>query len=105
MFIDIISSKAESYGGSKFWVLVLDDCTDMCLSLFVKRKSKMPKKVVDIVKKLRSYMKYPIKHMFDKIWCDNVGENIALEILFLRKKNLEFNLRTLVKDLCSLMGN
>lgn len=81
LFIDIGSIKAESYGGSKFWVLVLDDCTDKCWSFFIRRKSDMPEKVVELVKKLRSDKQYTIKHIVKKIRCDNAGENNALEKL------------------------
>ena len=27
--IDISSIKAKSYGGNKFWLLVVDECTDV----------------------------------------------------------------------------
>ena len=30
LFIDISSTKAKSLGGNKFWLLVVDDCTDYC---------------------------------------------------------------------------
>ena len=32
LFFDISSIKAESYGGSKFWLLVVDDKTDFAWS-------------------------------------------------------------------------
>jgi hypothetical protein len=34
VYLDISSIKGESYGGSCFWALVLDDHTDYCWSLF-----------------------------------------------------------------------
>ncbi len=30
LFIDISSIKSKSLGGSKFWLLVIDDATDFC---------------------------------------------------------------------------
>jgi hypothetical protein len=34
VFIDISSIQQKSFGGSKFWLLVIDDCTDFCWSAF-----------------------------------------------------------------------
>jgi hypothetical protein len=39
LYADISSIKGESYGGSKFWVLVVDDYSGYCWSYFLKRKS------------------------------------------------------------------
>jgi hypothetical protein len=39
VYLDISSIKGESYGGSCFWALVVDDHTDYCLSLSLKEKS------------------------------------------------------------------
>jgi hypothetical protein len=36
LYIDISSIKNASYGGSKFWALVVDDYTDYCWSIFLK---------------------------------------------------------------------
>jgi hypothetical protein len=36
LYIDICFIKNESYGGSKFRVLVVDNYIDYCLSLFLK---------------------------------------------------------------------
>jgi hypothetical protein len=36
--IDTSSVKKASFGGSKFWLLVIDDYTDMCWSTFLKKK-------------------------------------------------------------------
>ena len=30
LFLDIISCKTKGFGGSKFWVLLVDDYTDLC---------------------------------------------------------------------------
>jgi hypothetical protein len=39
VYLDSSSIKAESYGGSCFWTLVVDDHTDYCGSLFLKAKN------------------------------------------------------------------
>ena len=38
LFFDISSVKDESIGGSKFWLLVVDDCSDMTWSYFLETK-------------------------------------------------------------------
>jgi hypothetical protein len=37
--LDIISIKDISYGGSKFWALIVDDYANYCWSIFLKNKS------------------------------------------------------------------
>ena len=34
VYLDISSIKDKSYGGSRFWVLIVDDYTDYCWSIF-----------------------------------------------------------------------
>jgi hypothetical protein len=79
LFIDISHVRAQSFGGSKYWILIVDDCTDKCWSIFVDQKSKMPEKVIELIKKLRSDQQYPITHIVKKIRCDDAGENKMLE--------------------------
>ena len=43
--IDISSVKTTSLGGSKFWLLIMDDATRMCWSAFLKAKSELPTRV------------------------------------------------------------
>jgi hypothetical protein len=59
LYIDISSVRASSFGGYKFWVLIVDDFTDMCWSIFVKAKSLMPEQVVMLIKSLRFRAKIP----------------------------------------------
>lgn len=47
MLIDISSIKAKSYGGSKFWLLLMDDASDYCWSYFLKKKSELADCVVN----------------------------------------------------------
>ena len=41
LFIDISSTEAESYGKSKYWLLVIDNATDYCWSFFLRQKTKL----------------------------------------------------------------
>jgi len=47
--LDISSVRDISFGGNKFWILVLDDKTDMIWSIFVKYKSKLARKVDELI--------------------------------------------------------
>jgi hypothetical protein len=44
--IDTSSVKTESFGGSKFWLLVVDDCTNVAWSGFLNEK-KIPSGMTD----------------------------------------------------------
>jgi hypothetical protein len=52
--IDVSSANQMSYGGSKYWLLFLDDATGMILSFFLKQKLELPQKVIDFVKVLKN---------------------------------------------------
>jgi hypothetical protein len=47
------SIKGESYGGSCFWALVVDDHTDYCWSLFLKAKSDLKGKFITLLSDLK----------------------------------------------------
>ena len=68
LFVDISSVKTESFGGSKFWLLVLDDASDYCWSYFLKKKSDLSLTVRGLIKDLK--MKYKKRVKF--IRCDNL---------------------------------
>jgi hypothetical protein len=52
--IDISSIKAVSYGQNKFWLAVLDDCTDHVWSFFIKKKKNdTVDKVLILIKHLK----------------------------------------------------
>jgi hypothetical protein len=72
-YLDIISIRDESYGGSRFWVLLVDDCTDYCWSIFLKHKSDLRSKVMTLLTDLK-IAGVDAKH----IRCDDSGENKAL---------------------------
>jgi len=84
--VDISSVRDVSFGRNKFWILVLDDKTDMIWSMFVKYKSELARKVdalIDAIETRGKTVKY--------IRLDNAGENKALEQLCARKKrNIDF---------------
>ena len=75
LYIDISSIKKRSYGGSKFWVLIVDDFTKMKWSLFLKKKSELSDKVVPFLKTIHE----EVKVIVQTIRCDNAGENKILE--------------------------
>ena len=74
LFIDISSVKKKSLGGSKFWLLILDDCTDQAWSHFLKKKDHQVKILIEFIKDLKAHGKV-VKY----IRCDNAGENISFE--------------------------
>ena len=67
--------KKKSYGGKKFWLLVLDDCTDKAWSFFLKHKDDQVEELIAHIKELKSKYGKVVKY----IRCDNAGENILLE--------------------------
>ena len=74
LFIDISSPKVTSYGGSKHWLLVLDDATDLPFSFFLSHKDALSLNLVPFIKGLRADG-IDVKI----IRCDNAGENKQFE--------------------------
>jgi hypothetical protein len=74
-FIDISSIKGESFGSSKFWLLVLDDNTDFGFSFFLKAKSDTAETVTRLLKHLKAKNNITTKF----IRCDDAGENRSLD--------------------------
>ena len=77
MYIDLTSSKYISTGGSKYWLLAVDEATQMKFSMFLKQKTEVKESFVPFLKELRHAYGINIEH----IRCDNAGENCALEDL------------------------
>ena len=75
MAIDISSIQARSYGGSKFWLLMMDDASDYCWSEFLKNKSELADRVINKIRNLKAKGIADVK----VIRCDNAGENISLK--------------------------
>jgi len=72
--IDISYVSESSYAGSKFWLLIMDDCTGMLWSKFLKNKSDTAEKVIKLIKEFKS-QSLKVKY----IRCDNAGENQSLK--------------------------
>ena len=75
IFIDISSPMTVNLGGKHRWLLVVDDCTNMTWSYFLKKKSETSDKSLSLIKNLKSKYEIVVKIVF----CDNEGENIALQ--------------------------
>ena len=74
-FIDISSVKAESYGGTKFWFGMLDDCTDLFLSHCLRTKKSLGETLVMTLQTLQIKYKKTPKY----ICCDDAPENHKAE--------------------------
>ena len=83
--MDISHIKATSFGGAKFWNLIVDEATDMKWCIFLKKKSDLKYRM----KKFLNLMinKYDI-HV-KKIRCDNAGENKKVMEMCEKEKGLE----------------
>jgi len=75
LFLDLSSTEYESYGKSKFWLLVVDDATDYCWSFFLKSKNETAEVMTNFIKKLKDTETITVKN----IRYDNAGENKAFE--------------------------
>ena len=53
-FLDISSVKTRSFGGSKFWLLLVDDATGFQFSYVLKKKSETAEKVIALMKHLKA---------------------------------------------------
>jgi hypothetical protein len=53
VYLNKSSIKDKSYGGSCFWVLIVDDFTDYCLSIFLKVKNDLKVKVMTLLTDLK----------------------------------------------------
>ena len=80
LYINLSWTNKPSYGGSKFWLLVMDDCTDFLWSYFLKEKSDLAKTIMNLLLDLKQkgiIVKY--------IRCDNAGEHLTLQQQCLQK--------------------
>ena len=75
IFFDIAHINAQSLGGSKYWLVLLDDASDYCWSMFLKKKSELSERVIPWIKNTRTKHNFKVKFMR----CDNAGENLILE--------------------------
>jgi hypothetical protein len=72
--IDISYLKNSSFGGSKYWLLIVGKVTNMMWSHFLRRKPEASRKVIESVTELKRNDANIVK----LIRCDNSGENQAL---------------------------
>jgi hypothetical protein len=74
LYIDISLIKGTSFGGAKFWALIIDDFSSYCWSYFLERKDKLKDKVVELSKALKND-NIQVKFLRR----DDAGENYALD--------------------------
>jgi hypothetical protein len=53
LYIDISSIAEKSFGGAKFWALIIDDYSDYCWSFILKRKSDLKEKTKNLLTDLQ----------------------------------------------------
>jgi hypothetical protein len=54
LYVEINSIKGTSFGGAKFWALIIDDFSSYCWSYFLKKKDELKDKVVELIKELKN---------------------------------------------------
>jgi hypothetical protein len=69
--MDISSVNTHTFGGKKYWLLVVDEFSDMCWSYFPHAKSGLLKHMLFLIKKLNNMQHVNVKY----IRCDDAGEN------------------------------
>jgi hypothetical protein len=70
---DISSVNVNSHGGNKFWLLIIDEFTSYCWSIFLKRKSDLSQAMMDWTNNFERECGIDI----GTFRCDNSGENKA----------------------------
>ena len=71
LFFNISSPATPTFGSKCHWLLVIDYYSDYCWSFFLSEKSDLTKKMLVLIKDLKT--KYNLQ--VQQLWCDNVGEN------------------------------
>ena len=74
LFIDISSVRGKSYGGVKFWLLVVDEATNFKWSKFLKTKDETSQVMITLLQELKD-QGVKVKY----IRCDNAGENRSFQ--------------------------
>ncbi len=74
IFVDISYFSKPSIAGNQYWLLIVDDATDMAWSVFLKHKSDLCERLVNFIYNMKS-RGTPIKY----IRLDNSGENVAFQ--------------------------
>jgi hypothetical protein len=82
LYFDISSVKTTTFGGKKFWLLVVDDFSNMCLRFFLQRKGELPKQMMELLRKRRTFQQIDIEPVCcENVRCDDAGENKAFQKL------------------------
>jgi hypothetical protein len=79
LYVDISSIQGVSFGGAKFWALVVDDFSSYCCSYFLRAKSELKERILDFLKELKN---------INFLRVDDAGENFALEKLVNNKMSM-----------------
>jgi hypothetical protein len=74
LYINISSIAEKSFGGAKFWALVIDNYSDYCWGFILKRKSDLKEKVNTL---LTDSQIAGLNVKF--IRCDDAGENVSMK--------------------------
>jgi hypothetical protein len=74
IYVDISHFPQPSIARSKYWLLILDDASDMIFSIFLKQKSESPEHILAFINKMKD-RGTPVK----TIRLDNAGENVNLQ--------------------------
>jgi hypothetical protein len=53
LYMDISSIKQRSFGGAKFWALIVDECTDYCWSFVLKNKPDLKDRIRTLITDLK----------------------------------------------------
>jgi hypothetical protein len=85
--IDITSIPYVSYGGAKFWFIIMDHYSEYCWSYFLSAKSEVTEKFIVWAKEFQKEYKVNIKN----VRCDNAGEHITLEAAVKADNDLHIN--------------
>ena len=75
LFFNISFSSTPTFGGKKHWLFVIDDSSNYIWSFFLKEKLDLAGVMLGLIKLLKNKYNLEVQYLF----CDNAGENIALE--------------------------
>jgi hypothetical protein len=70
LFRYLVNQKT-SFGGTQFWLLIVDDATNQSFQLCLKKKSDAAQTIVNLIKHLKEKERIEVK----MLRCDNAGEN------------------------------
>jgi transposase InsO family protein len=74
LYIDISSIKQRSFGGAKFWALIVDDYTDYCWSFVMNNKLDIKARIKTLLMDLKI-----ANRIVKFISCDNAGKNMTMK--------------------------